>query len=272
MLKNLPIYVLFFCFHLQSQNALSEKTQKTSLPKITILGTFHFEKTNDLAAIKIDSLNSRARQKQLEELALILAQYKPTKIMVEWEPKTKPGLDEELRNYLADDFNLPKNEIYQIGFRVAKLAGIKELFPIDYQMGLGDEEVMSYLNKTDKLSVFQNRISKVIEFAQEETDYLNNHTFSEYYQRANSTLHDSFNRNLYLEQIAGISKESGNPLWNYAANWYKRNIFIMGQIDALIEDGDRILVIIGGGHRAILKDLYQNRSEVEYVEINSLWD
>jgi hypothetical protein len=43
----------------------------------------------------------------------------------------------------------------------------------------------------------------------------------------------------------------------------------MGEIDNVIEKDDRILVLIGSGHRAILKELYSNRSNVEYVEINS---
>ena len=59
------------------------------IPKITILGTFHFNATNDYSSVQIDSIFSDKRQNELDQLINKIKAFNPTKIMVEWEPKTK---------------------------------------------------------------------------------------------------------------------------------------------------------------------------------------
>ena len=41
----------------------------------------------------------------------------------------------------------------------------------------------------------------------------------------------------------------------------------MGNIDRVTEAGDRLLLIIGAGHRAVLRDFFEDRSDIDYVEI-----
>jgi len=244
-----------------ANNKLSE------IPEITILGTFHFNATNDYSSVQIDSVFSDKRQKELDQLINKIKAFNPTKIMVEWEPKTKKELDKNLKEYLKNDFSLPQNEIYQIGFRLAKETGINELFPIDYQMDLGDEKLVEHLNEINKFSKFEELISDINKIATVETDYLKSHSILDYFKKMNSTDNDNFNRNVYLDKLSSISNKSGNPLLEYVSNWYKRNIFIMGQIDVHLQKNDRILVLIGAGHKPILKDLYKNRANIEYVNI-----
>ena len=57
-------------------------------------------------------------------------------------------------------------------------------------------------------------------------------------------------------------------LRNYwPAKWWERNFYIMGNIDRVTEAGDRLLLIIGAGHRAVLRDFFEDRSDIDYVEI-----
>jgi len=83
----------------------------------------------------------------------------------------------------------------------------------------------------------------------------------------NSSESDNFNRNLYLDGILSIAEKGNSPASDYVSNWYKRNIFIKKNIDDLIDENDRVLVIIGAGHSSILKDFYRNSKEVEYVDL-----
>ena len=41
----------------------------------------------------------------------------------------------------------------------------------------------------------------------------------------------------------------------------------MGNIDRVAEAGDRLLLIIGAGHRAVLRDFFEDRQDMLYVEI-----
>lgn len=264
----LTLTTVIFLFGFQKVYAQHANSTDT-LPKIAILGTFHFAGTNDLAATTIDSIFSEKRQQELEDLTDKISRYQPTKILIEWEPKYKTETDEELNDYLEGNFTLKKNEVYQIGFRLAEKTGIKELYPIDYPMNLGDSLLEEYIVRKELLNDFQEFMINLQNYSQQESEYLKNNTLLDYFKKFNSDEADNWNRNLYLEALPKLSNETANPILEFASNWYKRNIFIMGEIDNVIEKDDRILVLIGSGHRAILKELYSNRSNVEYVEIKS---
>ncbi|MCM8569257.1 DUF5694 domain-containing protein [Gramella jeungdoensis] len=238
------------------------------LPKVAFLGTFHFGETNDMNRLEADNLMTEKRQKELDVLSEKLAAFKPTKIMVEWEPVHYDRVNNELQQYLEGQLSLKNLEVHQIAFRVAKKSGLKEILPIDHKLELGDSEMMQYLNENEKMPEFQNLMGQVQQYLQEESAFLKSHSITEFYSRSNSEETDNFNRNMYLEVLPKLSKEPGNPLLAYTGNWYKRNIFIMGNIDSHLEPGDRVLILIGNAHRAILKEFYRNRNEVEYIEIS----
>lgn len=44
---------------------------------------------------------------------------------------------------------------------------------------------------------------------------------------------------------------------------------MMTNIDKWIDSNDRVLVIVGAAHRAVLKDFYEDRTDVEYLEITN---
>lgn len=241
---------------------------QTEVPQVAIIGTFHFGATNDMNALKPDDLSTKRRQQELDLFAEKLAAFKPTKIMVEWEPEHYERLNKEYLQYLNDEFEPGKSEVYQIAFRVAEKSGLKEIIPVDYKMDLGDAEMMEYLNKAGKMAEFGQLMEQVQAYLQAESEFLKNHTITDFYLRWNSDETDDFNRNMYLEVLPKLSSEPGNPLLNYTGNWYKRNIYIMGNIDRHLEPGDRVLVLMGSAHRAILKELYRNRDTVDFVEIS----
>ena len=50
------------------------------------------------------------------------------------------------------------------------------------------------------------------------------------------------------------------------AKWYDRNIRIFSDLQRIAQPGDRVLVIFGAGHAAILRELIANDSRLELVE------
>ena len=52
-----------------------------------------------------------------------------------------------------------------------------------------------------------------------------------------------------------------------ATAWWGRNLQIMSNIDRIIEPEDRAFVLFGQGHTSILKPFYQDRTDIQYVEI-----
>lgn len=142
--------------------------------------------------MKTDNLLSPVRQAEMEDLAEKIAAYNPTKIMIEWEPVHYAKVNRELSQYLDGDFQLRNSEVYQIAFRVAKKSGVNEIIPIDYKMGLGDENLMEYLEKTGSTAEFGKIMATVQEYLQNKTAYLKANTLTEYYRKSNSDSSDLF--------------------------------------------------------------------------------
>lgn len=102
---------------------------------VMVLGTFHFSYPN-LDVIKtekedqIDVL-SEARQREIKAIVDALKKFSPTKIAIEVKTWAQSRIDSEYAAYLGDSFILPKDELYQLGFRLAKQLGHSRLYCID---------------------------------------------------------------------------------------------------------------------------------------------
>jgi hypothetical protein len=100
--------------------------------QVMLFGTFHF-KDAGLDVVKSADVDvmAEAPQQYLQELAERLAAWGPTEVLLEYGPEDDELVNQRYRDYLADDFELPANEIYQVGFRVARLAGLKAVHSFD---------------------------------------------------------------------------------------------------------------------------------------------
>ena len=239
-------------------------------PQISIVGTFHFANTSDYSAIVLNDLNTEKRQAEIQQIVNDLALYKPTKILVERPPSLTDSLSKQLIEFKHGNYTLPNNELYQIGFRLAHKLNLNAIYGIDHPMNLGDETLVTYLQEHNLMNEFGSIISASKEWAKEHTDYLKTHTLGKVLKELNTQEAETFNRNLYLDDILNIAQQGNSPASDFVANWYKRNIYIKKNIDDVITKEDRVLVLIGAGHSAILKDFYKTSNAVEYVELKEV--
>ena len=92
--------------------------------QVMLFGTFHFKDAGlDLVKNEDFDVLSEESQEYLQGLAGRLQSFKPTRVLLEYSPENDEKINERYRQYLAGEFELPANEIYQLGFRIAKLAG-----------------------------------------------------------------------------------------------------------------------------------------------------
>ncbi len=85
-------------------------------------------------------------QQFLEQLAQRLAGFKPTEVLLEYSPENNDKINARCRDYLAGRYTLGSNEMYQIGFRVARLAGLKEAPGFDEQNTSWDGRVFEAMD------------------------------------------------------------------------------------------------------------------------------
>lgn len=81
--------------------------------------------------------------RQMEEVVARLLRYRPTQVAVEVEPGQVQVWQERYAQYRDGRLELGRNEIYQLGFRVAGGMGHSRIYGIDCRMDLEVEGVLS---------------------------------------------------------------------------------------------------------------------------------
>ncbi|WP_438425666.1 DUF5694 domain-containing protein [Aquimarina macrocephali] len=261
----LSIIVLFLSCENTKQSESSK--EKEELPNIALLGTFHFATTSDYSSMDLDDFRSDKRQKEIRLLIEALKAYKPTKIMVEYPYRKEDKLNDDYKEYLKDIYTLTINEIDQLGFRLAKELGHQKLYCIDQKMSLPFGPLSKYAEKYEKQK-FQAFLSSIKENDKQDSKRLKTATLLEYFAYKNSNKEDLKNKNQYLKGTAQFVSDSTYIGVKFVSKWWERNFHIMANIDMQTQKDDRLLVIVGGAHRAVLKDFYEDRKDVEYVEIS----
>jgi hypothetical protein len=130
-----------------------------------VLGVFHFANPNsDYAKFEGTDVLTPVRQQEIAAVVSQLAAFRPTKIALERPPEEAEALNAHYRQYLTGHFILTRNEVHQLGFRLAAQLHHAQLYPIDFQTGMEIDSVMAYaqLRDTAFVSRFQATIAQVV--------------------------------------------------------------------------------------------------------------
>ncbi len=264
---------ILFLFFLISLQVIAQPIETSSSPSIAILGMFHFGETSDLAAIDLKDLHSKKRQDEIKTIISQLEKYKPTKILVEYPMTYKDTLQKRYVHYLKGDYNLGDSETYQIGFRLAELLGHRKIYAMDYKLDLPFDDIVTHLTATNEMDKMNEMIVSVKNLMQEESQLLETMTLSSYLKRMNSGWFDGLANSLYLKEVLDMGSPDNEVGAKVSAVWYQRNMVMLKNITHYIEDpNERILVIVGSSHRAVLRDYIEDRTDLQFIEIADYLD
>ena len=250
-------------------------------PDIMIFGVFHFDYPN-LDAYKeqhqLDVL-SDSRQQEIEELLKLLKEYKPTKILLEADRIESDSLLNAYYNgYLKGEFDITsrRNEIYQLGFKLAKSMHHDSIYCVDAMPGwcgvdldwdtFDEDAYMKSLGQFKKMNRYD-----YDGFHQWSDSIKMNLTLREYFKILNDPEVVAKSHQVYLTEWA-LSGAGDNYLGaDSLARWYRRNIRIFSNIYDIVdfEKEERLLLIIGSGHIKILKQMFIDSPDFNYIEINT---
>ncbi|WP_426163766.1 DUF5694 domain-containing protein [Sandarakinorhabdus sp. DWP1-3-1] len=227
--------------------------------EVMVLGSYHFANPGlDKNNIKVDTVLTPDRQRQLDRVARAVARFRPTRVMVEMQGK---GPDLAIAEYdRFDDAMLAKdaNEIVQIGYRTARLAGVKTVNGIDEQPGPGEPDYFPF----DKVDAAAKQFGQTAELAATNVGvaaWLKD--FSARQQRL--TVGQSLIAfNTPGSAVTGMDSYYGVlPIGDHDnqagadlnAMWYLRNAKIFAKLMSVAKPGDRVLVVYGSGHNFWLR-------------------
>lgn len=241
---------------------------------LLLLGTFHFKDAgldNFKPQHHIDVMSDK-RQAEIQEIVDRLAEFQPTKIAVERKPADREALHSRYERYVNGEWELEANEIYQVGFRLAKQLGHEQVYPVDVP-GRGFEP---YVNPDDYakehgLTKMQRNPYAVSYFrlAQRMDAIKMEHPLREHFLLMNHPEMLETRHGIYLQRSISLGRDGEFPAADgFVSKWYNRNLRIFANIHRLAEnEDDRILVIMGTGHVPLLRHFAQSAPEFEVVEV-----
>lgn len=250
---------------------------KDSLPKIFLVGTFHFEYYN-ADAYKIDKskqvdILSDQKQKELKQLLDYVSIFKPTKICVEAPDKWKTM--DKYRLYKAGKKELAKDEVQQITFRLMDKFNLDTIYSIDARTIADElpETKDSTIIKPYFDTIFANYNFKsnknYIKLFNYDTELSVTLPLLEYFKYLNSSKRLERDYGGYLVGDFKNGKYDGADA--LATYWYDRNLRIFRNIQRITTSPtDRILVLFGAGHIAVLDQLLKSSPEYNYIKFNDL--
>lgn len=262
---------------------LGDKEQKA---EVLLLGTFHF-KDAGLDTYKqkysVDILSEK-RQNELNEILEALEAFKPTKIIVERKPYYQPKLDSLYNAFLNGEFKANENEIYQVGFKLAKRLGHERVIAGDqkgrgYPFKPGDE--IRYKNLLENIKVTEGLASSLDNNFQERYRQLYSYEDSlkartplkEYLFYLNSEDRMSKDLGSYLLGDIGANNGFDYPVADGLCFWWiNRNYRIFSNIRKEINsENERVLVLFGAAHAALLRPMVKGSPEMRLVEFKDLF-
>jgi hypothetical protein len=268
------ILLLGFCFlslpafAAKAQVGIVDRNAKIK-PTLVILGTYHMGTPgNNVVNPKVNDVTAPERQKQIVELVEKLKKFKPTKIVVECDLEDDAKMQEIYEKYLSGNYQLSENETNQIGFRLAKEAGHKKVYCVDWS-DFWDDPNINYAKYAAKDAELDNFLKGVNQNYKKEVDA----AFAKLYPLPITDQLVFLNRPDQIEKshkvyydIMRIGRGKEYAGAGYLSWWYRRNMVILTNIIRLTDSpDDRILVVYGEGHNKLLNQ-FAKESEFYHVE------
>ncbi len=238
--------------------------------EVLLFGVFHFANPGrDVVRVDQVDVSTPANQAYLDGLAQRLCEFRPTTILSEFDRARESDIQKQLDSYSAGKSELPGiNEIYQIGFRVAKACGIEKIYGFDEsEIGWDAEPLFEYLEKSapDLFVAFNAEITR-LQAAQAAAH--RDLGLRGLLVRANDPEQDRLNKDFYLftnAAGAGLGFEGADA----TARWWHRNFRMYANIQRYATGGERVLVVAGQGHTAILRDLLEIDRRISARDIHA---
>lgn len=252
-------------------NAQSKKV------KVYLLGTFHFKQTED----SYNVLDLK-HQKEIEKLNNIVIKLHPNKVFVERMPEFEymNKMDSVYKDYVLNNRVLTdRNEIYQIGFKIAKELKHPKVYACDNPGKFGGlynnlKKYSEKNNQTDFLEYKKMGETRPLLSLLDSDSIRRNVSLLEYVKFMNSKQVLETSHAAYINVYPRIGQTDvykrftedyllGTEL---TADWYRRNIYIYSKILNQIDYSEKsIFVVIGNDHVSILKHLFESNPFFEVM-------
>lgn len=232
--------------------------------EVMVVGVFHMSNPGqDIHNLKVDDVLEPKRQGEIVAVTNALSRFKPTKVGVEWPADL---VAERYKQYLAGTLQPSRNEVVQLGFRLAKATGAEVYsldadgdFPYDrlknFAETRGFSKLLDEMNEAIQRNVDEQARLLAEKGVSADLRFLNDPT----------RLRDD---NAFYRNALRIGLGGDQPGADLTASWYHRNFLICANLLQLAKPGDRIVIFFGSGHAFLLRQCVIETPGLKLIESN----
>ncbi len=252
---------------------------------VLLIGTYHFNNPGfDAVKVKERNILDKQSQAELEQLTdLIKKKINPDKVFVENEFQKRDMLNGMYQKYLknekfydADTLKnafwkrfYSENEMFQLGFRLAKKAKNKAIYSLDDRLEFRYDLVMKRVKEDEKLN--QKFQAILADSGKKINECMSQPTLNDVLRCYNNEEQIKSNKGFYLSFINTIDPADKFGV-NLVTDWYKRNLSMYAYFQNQISDTDKnVVILVGAGHAAMIKDFILNDARFHLIEFNALF-
>jgi hypothetical protein len=239
--------------------------------QVMVLGSYHFGNPGkDLNNAKVDDVLTPKRQAEFLEVMTQLARFKPTKILVEMSPQTPDFTIAEYRERGADLLATDRNEIVQIGYRLALKMGHGDVYAVDEQ-----SKTVDYFpfDKVQAGAAAHGQATRLEPLMAQGATWVKDFEAAQKVKTVRQLLVDQNSptdgpnemRDFYYAML-DIGKGAELPGAELNAAWYLRNAKIFGKLMQVTKPGDRVVLLYGAGHNFWLRHFVDYTPGFKLVE------
>ena len=240
--------------------------------KVLLLGVFHFDNPGlDVAKFEDVRILSPKRQKEVMEVVDALKVFAPSKIFVESTPERQSRIDSAVAEYKAGKMQLKADEMYQLAYRLTRELNLPTVYGVDYREAeFPFDSLMKSAVQSGQMEVIS-WVQKTIDTVQKSfNEALQKSTIREMLLRENTSEGIRTQVEFYFKLLP--VGEPGNHVGSYlVSEWWRRNMVIYENILKRLDGKEeKILVIFGSGHTAILNEMMKFNSNIELLTVESI--
>lgn len=234
------------------QQSLAQTPTPPVRAEVLVLGTYHMANPGrDIFNTQADDVLAPKRQAEIAQLIEVLKRFQPTRIAIESD--TGGPRVQQYSDYVTGKHELTRNEIEQIGFRLARELGHKTIYPVDADGDFPYPRLVKFAKATGRSPELDAVMAGWGEMVKEQNAYLASHTILETLLYMNADDRVAADVGLYYR-----AAQLGEPYdWagaDLVSDWFRRNMRIYSNVVQLIESpNERVLVIYGSGHLGWLR-------------------
>lgn len=280
MKSNTFLYLIVLLFI----STLAYAQKKDSPTEILLIGVFHFNNpgADVVQRDKFDVMTKKS-QAELEKISKAIKQFSPNKVFTEWNYDEQYELDTLYNLYVnnkyfdyvskkyPDNSFFKENEIFQLGFRIAKANNLERVYGIDISTPFPFDSLLIAIEKAKQNDLKEQIFDRIKEFETIDNSNRKKYSLTELLIQSNIQSRRNLDLGSYITLFnsAGVIDDfTGAEL---VTNWYKRNLLMYSFVQKITKKQDkRLVVILGASHIALFKhfiDLDENYKVVELTNV-----